>query len=202
MRVCSPHYFAILNESDQRDYSLLQERFLKATEQRHRGHRLDILSDILRVVREFAQRGDPDDWRRCCVCGVCYLPSGVAINSHQLHFLTGKCKSSINGALKMMGYTTLSARGDINPELVEALPNLKGKTHDLRLWSVRTLPTSGQPDCRESDVDKSEPSAFLSKIDDCDITLNSFFNEHEELPDVSFQPFDCEDPQDPDSLKW
>jgi hypothetical protein len=49
----------------------------------------------------------------------------------------GKCKSSINGALKLLGYATIVPRGDISPELVEALPNLRGKIRDLRQWSIR-----------------------------------------------------------------
>jgi hypothetical protein len=38
----------------------------------------------------------------------------------------------------LMNYIIVSARGDINPELVNALPGLRGKTHELRQWSVRT----------------------------------------------------------------
>jgi hypothetical protein len=37
-----------------------------------------------------------------------------------------------------MGYVMVSNRGDTNPELVRNLPNLKGKMHELRQWSVRT----------------------------------------------------------------
>ncbi|OHT07119.1 hypothetical protein TRFO_05356 [Tritrichomonas foetus] len=135
----TPKYFSLLNETDKHLYFELQKKLLHATEKRHRGHRLDIFLDCLRQIRDYAQRGDSDDdWKRCCVCGVCFLKCGIALNSHQIRFLTNKCKSSINGALKKMNYRTTSARGDINPELVEFLPLLKGNTRELRQWSVRT----------------------------------------------------------------
>jgi hypothetical protein len=52
-----------------------------------------------------------------------------------------------------MGYVMVSARGDINPELVDALPNLRGNTHELRQWSVRTSLYYTPP---TSDPEKSE----------------------------------------------
>jgi hypothetical protein len=185
----TPKFFSLLNEIDQKGYRELRQRLASMAMKRHRGYRLDHFQEMLTNIRNFAQRGDKDDWKRCCVCGLCYLPSGIALNSHQLKHLTGKCKSSINGALKMLGYITTSARGDINPELVAALPNLKGKTRDLRQWSIRTpenysLPQIGSCDKKESRSEESDhccrPRGGCSAIlDDFDLAgsevSNSFF---------------------------
>jgi hypothetical protein len=134
----TPPHFGLMNPEDQETYKVLQEKLLQAAEGRTRGLRVCRLYDELEEIRLFAQRGDDDDWRRCCVCGVCFLRCGIGINSHQLRYLINRCKSSINGAFKLMGYVVISARGDTNPELVDALPNLRGNTHELRQWSVRT----------------------------------------------------------------
>jgi hypothetical protein len=197
----SPKYFSTLSQSDQEGYWALQDGLLKASKPRQRGQRLTLLADVLSAARAFAQRGQPDDWTRCCVCGVCYLQDGIAINSHQLRFLTNKCKSSINGALKMMGYTTISARGDVNPDLVNALPNLKGRTHDLRLWSVRRPPDS-TVFCSPIDTEKPDSAASLAKMDESDLSQNGFFREHEKLPDHSFETYGCDFTHDRDGLNW
>lgn len=146
----TPKYFSLLNQQDKEGYRKLQTVLLQATEKRHRGHRLDIFLDCLDQIHRFSQRGEEDDWKRCCVCGVCFLKCGIALNSHQMKFLTNKCKSSINGALKMMKYKTTSARGDINPELVDFLPILKGNTNELRQWSVRTPENYSPPPINKS----------------------------------------------------
>lgn len=158
----TPKYFSLLSEADRDKYRNLQTLLLHATEKRHRGHRLDIFLDCLKQIRQFCHRGDDDDWKRCCVCGVCFLKCGIALNSHQMKYLTNKCKSSINGALKMMKYKTTSARGDINPELVDFLPILKGNTNELRQWSVRTPDNYLPPtiDSISQVVDKSKSNQY------------------------------------------
>jgi hypothetical protein len=146
----------MLSSSDQEQYKVLQESLLQIAGGRRRGVRLVRLCDQLDAIRQFAQRGDADDSKRCCVCGVCFLTSGIGINSHQLLYLTNRCKSSINGALKLMGYKIVSSRGDINPELVDALPNLRGDTRELRHWSVRApfayTPQTSSHEKKESEV--------------------------------------------------
>jgi hypothetical protein len=133
----TPEYFQLLTESDQLGYHTLQREVLSLTENHRRGLRAAIFTEALDLVRAWAQRGDADDWKRCLVCGLFHLNARVAVNARQLAFLTGRCKSAVNGALKLMRYVTVSARGDVNPDLVCALPILKGNTPALRQWSVR-----------------------------------------------------------------
>jgi hypothetical protein len=102
----------------------------------------------------------------------------------------------------MMGYSTIAARGDIIPELVEALPNLKGKTHDLRLWSVRRAPEQVRIDGCESEEEKSGVSSCLTKIDDLDPSLTSFFPENEELPDQPLAPIGPDVAQETENWNW
>jgi hypothetical protein len=133
------------------------------------------------MIHSWAQRGDGDDWRRCCVCGLFYLQCGIAVNSHQLNCLTDRCKSSINGGLKKLDFETISARGDMNPELVGLLPNLKGNTHELRQWSVRKPKSycktaAVTPPCCIPAPQESSHDTFAGKIDDCDLSLTCFLN--------------------------
>jgi hypothetical protein len=154
----TPEYFSLLSESDQVGYYTLQGQVLSLTENHRRGLRAAIFTEALELIHAWAQRGDADDWKRCLVCGLYRLGTGVAVNARQLQFLTRRCKSAINGALKLMGYATVSARGDVNPDLVCALPVLKGNTHALRQWSVRRVePRAAGEDRAEGRAD--DPAA-------------------------------------------
>jgi hypothetical protein len=178
MKRRTPKFFSLLSDADKSGYFNLQQQLLLLTEHRRRGHRLETILDCFRMIHSWAQRGDGDDWRRCCVCGLFYLQCGIAVNSHQLNSLTDRCKSSINGGLKRLGYGTISARGDMNPELVRLLPYLKGNTHELRQWSVRkpkNYDESPPPCCIPAPQETShDPSQ--GKIDDCDLSLTCFLN--------------------------
>jgi hypothetical protein len=150
-----PEYFSLLNESDQAGYSTLQIEIRSLSEKYRRGLRVPQFAETLAKIRAWAQRCEPDDWKRCLVCGLYYLSSGIAVNSHQLKFLTKTCKSAINGTLRILGYTTVSARGDVNADLVAAFPFLQGKTHALRQWSLRRCAENWE---KKIEINKEEQS--------------------------------------------
>jgi hypothetical protein len=171
-----PMYFCLLNDSDQAGYRQLQRDLLFLTERRHRGKRLATMTECLHRIIDWARRGGSDDWRRFLVCGVCCLASGLAVNSHQIQFLTNKCKSSINGALKKLGYATISRRGDTNPELVSTLPLLHGRTPELRQWSVR------RPCERETAAAlHHDNDTWAGRIDECDLPFGGLLHCEEPL---------------------
>jgi hypothetical protein len=102
-----------------------------------RGKRLEGFSELLGSIRSFCIRNREDDWKRCLVCGVCWLPSGLAINNRQLSLLINKCKSSINGSLQKMGYSTLQSRTESTGALCDSIPLLRDNFNELREWTVR-----------------------------------------------------------------
>jgi hypothetical protein len=68
---------------------------------------------------------------------MCFFDNSIAINNHQLRFLTSKCKSSINGLLQSMGYGTVPSGSDPARALAEFLPPVRGNFAELRKWTVR-----------------------------------------------------------------
>jgi hypothetical protein len=94
---------------------------------------------MLDAIKSFAIRDDDDDWKRCLVCGVIWLPASIAINTRQLRLLIDKCKSSINGSLHRMGYSSVTSRGDTSKQLIEYVPKLRGNFSELRQWTVRQI---------------------------------------------------------------
>ena len=102
-----------------------------------RNKRIETFSEALDKIKKFAVREDSDDWKRCLVCGICWLPEGIAINTHQLRILIFKCKSSINGSLQKMGFNVNLGRTDAANAMVNSIPFLKDNTPELRQWTVR-----------------------------------------------------------------
>jgi hypothetical protein len=132
-----PKYYEMLTTPDQEQYNDLRSTLSSQMCRNRRGKRLEGFAEMLNSIRVFCIRHDEDDWKRCLVCGVCWLPNGIAINNRQLSILIDKCKSSINGSLQKMGYSTLQSRNESSGSLSDAIPLLKNNFNELREWTVR-----------------------------------------------------------------
>jgi hypothetical protein len=132
-----PKYYELLSEPDQVAYTELRASLSSQMCRNRRGKRLEGFADMLASIRTFCVRHNCDDWKRSLVCGVCWLPNGIAINNRQLSILIDKCKSSINGSLQKMGYSTLQSRTESSGSLCDAIPVLKNNFNELREWTVR-----------------------------------------------------------------
>lgn len=133
----TPKFFRLLSEADILAYNQLRSDLSSPNCRNRRNKRLETFSEMLNSIKSFAIRKDEDDWKRCLVCGVLWLNNGIAINTRQLRLLINKCKSSINGSLHRMGYSTVMCRGDTSNQLVEMIPLLKNNFAELRQWTVR-----------------------------------------------------------------
>jgi hypothetical protein len=93
------------------------------------------------VIHSFCIRNTADDWKRCFVCGICWLsPNEIGVNPRQLHHLLGRSKSSINGVLALLNYKPLSTRRIEAQRLSQAFPWLETHSTERRLWTIRKLP--------------------------------------------------------------
>jgi hypothetical protein len=135
-----PRYWELLPDEDKEQYQKLKEYFVAGNFRHTRNARLEQFDSILDKIRQYAERGDDNDWRRFLVCGVCWLDNAIAINTRQLLLLVAKCKSSINGSLQKMGYTTHVSHSESWKVLFPRIPALQGHFPELRQWSVRSRP--------------------------------------------------------------
>ena len=133
----TPQYWDLLSEQDKAQYTQLKLDFSAGSTKRVRNSRLETFDGILDTIRTFAERGDDNDWRRFLVCGVCWLDNAIAINTRQLRLLVSKCKSSINGSLQKMGYTTNMSHSESWKILFPHIPLLKDHFSELRQWTIR-----------------------------------------------------------------
>ena len=155
-----PRHFEQLNESDKIDYKKLKESLNSGRNKR--GKRLEAFAEMLSAVKRYAIKGDQDDWKRCMVCGVCWIDNGIAINTRQLRLLIEKCKSSINGSLHRMGYNPTTSAGDVNNALVDKIPILKGNFSELRQWTVRQQGAATPQPKLTSQIKQAQAVPFMS----------------------------------------
>ena len=139
-----PLYWWLLNSSDLHQYTCLRIALTSSETKNQRNKRIATFTEAVEAVRAFAVRGDMYDKVRCLVCGIAWLPEGIAINTHQLKLLISRCKSSINGSLQKLGFTENLGRTAAANAIIAAYPFLKENQSELRKWSVRRRPTNPQ----------------------------------------------------------
>lgn len=133
----TPAFFEMLSESDQKGYITLRNEIAASDTKFKRYKRITSLQEALYAIRTYCVRNDKDDWRRFLVCGICWIGWDIAINTRQLRLLINKCKSSINGAIAKMGYSTAPIKGEGFSALINVIPFLKGNFVEQRMWTVR-----------------------------------------------------------------
>jgi hypothetical protein len=136
-------------------------------------------------------RGDPSDAARGLVCGILWLDSGIAINTHQLRLISSKCKSSINASFQTLGYGTIPSGADVSRELLQAFPFMQTQFALLRQWTIRQKVDQSQPAMKLSEIVRKKCEERHQKVED-DITpppdedrwVNSYLNDECSLGDM------------------
>ena len=132
-----PTYFDLLNPADKEDYEKLKAELSSSDRRYNRNKRIETFREMLDLLKRYCVRDDEDTWKRCLVCGICWLDDDIAINTRQLRIVLGKSKLSINGALSKMEYETITSKSSDTSVLVEKIPLLKGNFNEARQWTVR-----------------------------------------------------------------
>ena len=132
-----PQLWWRLSEADKYQYTCLKAAISSTSLRSQRNRRVTTFTEALSAIKAFVIRGDNDDGLRSLVCGICWLKEGIAINTHQLKRLLSKCKSSINGSLQKLGYTTSLGRTESAAAMVSVWPLLRENSAELRKWTVR-----------------------------------------------------------------
>jgi len=132
-----PQYWEMLTEDEKKEYRAMHQEFVNGAGKKNRNNRVDSFDYVLEIIKKYTERGDERDWRRFLVCGVCWLDNAIAINTRQLRILISKCKSSINGSLLKMGYSTNTSHSESWKVLYPKIPFLKDHFTELRQWTIR-----------------------------------------------------------------
>jgi hypothetical protein len=140
-----PDFWSALTHTDQLDYIQLRRLILSAQARVHPLNRPLTFAEIFELIRIYTTANAIQYSARCSVCGLCELPEGLAVNSRQLRFLLGRCKSSINRSLQIMGYVADLGRAETMAVIDRTFPFIRGNLSELRKWSVRQKTASTTP---------------------------------------------------------
>jgi hypothetical protein len=132
-----PSHWDLLCEDDKEVYRRLSWALSAPTTRDKRNRRVEDFGEIVDAIEVFINVDNVDQWKRCLVCGFCTFGDGVAINISQLKKLVCKCKSSINGSLKWMGYDIVLSKASSAREVLKLMPMLGRHEPDLRQWTIR-----------------------------------------------------------------
>jgi hypothetical protein len=138
-----PDHWALLTENDKAVYRRISTALSAPSTVDKRYKRIEKFTEIVDALENFINADETDRWKRCLVCGWCKFTDGVAINISQFKRLVFKCKSSISGSLKGMGYDIVLARPGLCQELFRQIPYLRDHPVELRQWTVRLRSGSG-----------------------------------------------------------
>ena len=91
----------------------------------------------LDVLRKYCKQNDASDWKRCLICGVCWVDDLIAINNRRLALLADRSKSTLNNTFAKMGLKTVPINRENSRQLVDQIPYLADHPDELRQWTYR-----------------------------------------------------------------
>ena len=141
-----PQYFDRLSDADKKEYFELQKQISNPFCKNRRNRSLEAFKNVINLIHSYVVRNDEGDKDRSLVCGALWLDSGIAINTHQLSIISGRCKSSINGGFQALGYGTIPSGADCTNEILSHFPFMKKNFQEFRQWTIRQkMPGNYEP---------------------------------------------------------
>jgi hypothetical protein len=106
----------------------------------NRNQRLVMFQKQLKLIENYSIRGNINDWKRCRVCGHCWLDfDTVGVDVKRLSWVLGRAKSSINTNFVMMGYETVKVWSEVWSLLRLKLRILQSELNEMRSWTIRKM---------------------------------------------------------------
>lgn len=131
-------YYSLLSEEDQLMIKAIRSKLKEPSLKNKRNTRVSDLEEVLKALKLFQDHKMEDKWKRCLISGVVQIDeSSYAVNIKQLQKLIYKCKSSINGTFKRMGYSSITNSDNSLKPLIEMIPFLQNNYHELKQWNLR-----------------------------------------------------------------
>ena len=139
-----PPHLELLSDDDKQMYMKIMNAIQAPTLQSKRNKRLTEFEDMIEAIEVFENHEDIEKWKRYLACGLFRFENGIAVNISTLKQLIHRCKSSINGSLKALGYNQVISKASSCKELLQAIPYLAKRANELRQWTVRYKNKEGE----------------------------------------------------------
>lgn len=178
-----PSYFTLLPAEDQVSYERLKGEISTSFAQQKNTRISDNFGVVIQMLKEYIYRTDREDERatRSLVCGIVWEGDTIAINTRQLRFIIGKCKSSINNGFQAIGYNSIQTTPEIASLLTKLYPFLRNNFSEMRQWTVRQLKHS------TNKFIKPEAKAYIPLVPEISAFEHHFEEEELSSPGCTFE---------------
>jgi hypothetical protein len=187
-----PRYFDLLSKRDKDGYRQLQHDLYGPAYRNCRSEIEQIFVQMIEMIKGFCVHENADDWKRCFVCGIFWVPDVIVLNGYRLAVLTGKTPRAVLILLHRVGYTGQCTQiSEISSTLIGVFPRLS-RFSDWTGWVVR-IPkkesSTASDDEAEPDGDTFSPPDFhLLSEPDQNRYLELNFNFADPLRDTRSKP--------------
>ena len=147
-----------VGEDDRKAYALLYHSTHDKNDGRKENHLISFQKD-LNSVMSFIERRPECREERAIISGFYFTGSFICVNTRQLKFLMGRCKSSLNNGFQSLGY--MSAKAKSKQWFMNCLPSLLNDNNLFRQWTIRCLET--KIPCKEKHVLAAQPQPRVSE---------------------------------------
>ena len=163
-------YLHLLSDADAELFSRMLEVVGKERKS-VRFRRVQVFQDELLRIKQFCHQGDDNDWKRCLVCGICWLSDRLlAVNNQRLMSVLCRSKSAINDMLVKLKYRTEAITNENKCLVTDIIPYLENHPEELRHWTLRRMRIGRrrrvpEPECYEEEIPDAELSEMIAFSD-------------------------------------
>jgi hypothetical protein len=159
-------YWSLLDDAQKREYLTLKLDLEslwnpKAPNLNHRFSQ--IISKVQRYISQ--NDGSNNDAKRSLVCGMIWWEDAIAISTPQFCKLVGKCKSTLNGGFKSLGYGIVPISFEFARRLSAAIPEMSA--NEWRRWTIRGKAGAVVAEVHDPRI-RPEDLVDLDEVSDCE----------------------------------
>jgi hypothetical protein len=133
-----------LGDYDHQRYHELRLFFRQQQKDLLRERRSASFSGEIMAILSYIDHRPTGRDQRCIICGIACSGPFICVNTQQLKYLVGRCKSSINSGFQQMGYEVVRDRMAGRDAIVAIIPELRVDPATIRQWTVRSANDSCQ----------------------------------------------------------
>ena len=185
----APHYipayfWELLSSEDKAEYLALQQSLLNRHCSQTKERHSQPFKNELQAILSYIERRPELQETRCIISGVFFGNSFVCVNTRQLKYLIGRCKSSINNGFQQLGY--MSTKTKVRQCILSVLPSLLHDQSLLRQWTMR---------CYDKKLSNESVPLYSQKISRLPISISSLdqnnmnlYNNNNATPECAYLP--------------
>ena len=126
-----PVFWERLPNEDRAEFLRLRNQLHSYQKPTGKDPRVVTFRKELLAVLKFIERDEAHREERSILTGIAFAGPFICVNTRLLKSFLGRCKSSINGSLQMIGYTSPSSNSDQSTKLINIFLNFMQRSNSF-----------------------------------------------------------------------